>query len=182
MKKQYIKKYLFKYLYYWFAIYLPPSTNILFGKVSRQIRYRVCRQIFEYCGSNVNIEKGAQFGNGFKLRIGDNSGLGINCVVPNNSIIGNNVMMGPNCYVHNRNHAFARTDIPMIEQGFSEYKRLVIDDDVWIGRDVTIMVGRHIHKGSIIAANCVLTKDFPEYSIVGGNPSKLIKYRIETDE
>ena len=37
--------------------------------------------------------------------------------------------------------------------------------------------GRTVKKGSIIAARCVLTKDFPEYSIVGGNPSKLIRSR-----
>ena len=86
-------------------------------------------------------------------------------------------MMGPNCFVHSRNHSFTRTDIPMMRQGFTERKPVVIDDDVWIGRDVTIMIGRHIRRGSIIAANCVLTKDYPEYSVIGGNPSRLIKMR-----
>lgn len=65
----------------------------------------------------------------------------------------------------------------MCQQGYTKGKPVIIDDDVWIGRDVTIMVGRHIAKGSIIAANCVLTKDYPEYSIVGGNPGKLIRNR-----
>ena len=55
----------------------------------------------------------------------------------------------------------------------------VIDDDVWIGRDVTIMVGRHISKGTIVAANSVVTKDFPEYSIIGGNPAKLIRSGLD---
>lgn len=137
----------------------------------------ICKHIFEYCGKNVNIERGAYFGAGTKIRIGDNSGLGVNCVIPNGSIIGENVMMGPNCYIHERNHAFDRIDIPMINQGYASRKPVVIEDDVWIGRDVTITVGRHISKGSIIAANCVLTKDFPEYSIIGGNPSKLIRSR-----
>lgn len=91
-------------------------------------------------------------------------------------------MMGPNCYIHRRNHTFARTDIPMNKQGFSEPKSVVIEDDVWIGRDVTIMVGRRISKGSIIAANCVLTKDFPEYSIIGGNPSKFIRSRLTNEK
>lgn len=64
-------------------------------------------------------------------------------------------------------------------QGYSQNKPIVIDDDVWIGRDVTIMVGRHIKKGTIVAACSVVTKDFPEYSIIGGNPAKLIKNRKE---
>lgn len=56
-------------------------------------------------------------------------------------------------------------------------KQTIIEDDAWIGRDVTMTPGRTIKKGSIIAACTMLTKDFPEYSIVGGNPSKLIKSR-----
>ena len=169
-------KYIWRFLYYNFAIYLPRKTHFG-GPASLRIRRFICRHIFEYCGDNVNIEHGARFGAGTRIRIGNNSGLGVNCVVPNGSIIGENVMMGPNCYIHERNHSFSRVDIPMIKQGYAPPKPIIIDDDVWIGRDVTIMVGRHIAKGSIIAANCVLTKDYPEFSIVGGNPSRLIRSR-----
>lgn len=174
-----LKKRFFKFLYYNFAIYLPHKTSRPFGKLSRSIRTSICRHIFEYCGKNVNIEHGAQFGNGFKIKIGDNSGLGIDCVIPEGSIIGNNVMMGPNCYVHSHNHNFSRTDIPMIQQGLGENKILVVDDDVWIGRDVAILPGRHIATGTIIASNSVVTKDFPPYSIIGGNPAKLIRSRLD---
>ena len=103
--------------------------------------------------------------------------MGKNSVIPNGTIIGENVMMGPNCFIHCVNHNFERIDIPMNQQGYSKKKLSIIGNDVWIGRDVTIMVGRNIADGSIIAANCVLTKDFPPYSIVGGNPSRLIKMR-----
>lgn len=137
----------------------------------------MCRNIFAYCGKGVNIEKGASFGLGWNVRVGDNSGLGVNCVIPDGSVIGKDVMMGPNCYIHARNHKFDRSDIPMRLQGYSESKPCIIDDDVWIGRDVTIMVGRHISEGTIIAANSVVTKDFPPYSVIGGNPAKLIKCR-----
>lgn len=175
------RKIIWRALYYGFAIYLPQKTHFG-GNLSCLIRRWICRHIFEFCGINVNIERGAKFGTGTAIRIGNNSGLGVNCVIPNGSIIGENVMMGPNCYIHERNHAFNRTDVPMVQQGYSIRKPVVIDDDVWIGRDVTIMVGRHIAKGSIIAANCVLTKDFPEYSIVGGNPSRLIRSRFSDNE
>lgn len=127
----------------------------------------------------MNIERGAFFGNGFNMEIGDNSGLGINCIIPNSTIIGNNVMMGPNCRILERNHCHSRTDIPMNLQGDTDGKQTRIEDDVWIGVNVLMMPGRTIRKGSIIAGGCVLTKDFPEYSIVGGNPSKLIKNRKE---
>lgn len=119
----------------------------------------------------------AFFGSGFDIHLGNRSGLGINCVVPSDTFIGDNVMMGPNCYILNRNHAFERLDIPMIDQGYTEKKQAIIENDVWIGRNVTFTPGRHVKAHSIIAAGCVLCKDFPEYSIVGGNPSKLIRSR-----
>lgn len=125
----------------------------------------------------MNIERGAFFASGTRLRIGDNSGLGINCHIPGDLVVGKNVMMGPNCYIFGANHSFARIDIPIIEQGFEKPKMTVIEDDVWIGRNVSFTPGRHVSRGTIIGAGCVLTKDFPEYSIVGGNPSKLIKSR-----
>lgn len=161
--------------YYTIARYLPISDFPLIG--GGRIRYFLCKRIFRKCGEKVNIERGAYFGSGAGIIIGDNSGIGINATIPSNTIIGSNVMMGPNCYIFDRNHSFDDTEIPMIQQGFTPRKQVVIEDDVWIGRNVTIMSGRTIKKGSIIAACCCLTKDYPEYSIVGGVPSKLIKSR-----
>lgn len=56
-------------------------------------------------------------------------------------------MMGPNCYIHSVNHCYDCTERPMCLQGVTESKPCIIDDDVWIGRDVTTMVGRHISTG-----------------------------------
>lgn len=160
-----------------FARHLPVSYARVGGKTSKFIRYRLCKHIFEECGNNVNVEHGANFGNGFGVRIGNNSGLGVDCMVPNDIIIGADVMMGPNCRILSANHQFSNTDIPMRLQGLEQTKQTVIEDDVWIGRDVMMTPGRTIRKGSIIGMGTVLTKDFPEYSIVGGNPSKLIRSR-----
>lgn len=125
----------------------------------------------------MNIMRCAVFGSGRNIEIGDNSGLGAYCHMPSDTCIGRNVMMGPEVYILGRNHAFDRTDIPMIEQGFLENKQTVIEDDVWIGRQVLMTPGRVIKKGSIIAAGTVLCKDFDEYSIVGGNPARFIRKR-----
>lgn len=164
-------------VYYGFAQFLPGSYSFPLGRICKWIRYQCAKRIFLKIGKNVNIERKANFGSGRGIIIGDNSGLGSHCLVPSNTIIGNNVMMGPNCCILPHNHRFDRIDIPMCEQGFSEKKQTTIDDDVWIGRDVTMTPGRHIARGTIIGACCLLTKDFPEFSIIGGNPSKLIKSR-----
>lgn len=180
-----VKHRIYQILYYNFAVFLPNSDAMLLkgsirvGKLANIIRFWICKKLFRYCGKNVKIQKGAHFGNGGELCIGDNSGLGVNCVVPSSTIIGKDVMMGPNCYIHSVNHCYERTDIPMRLQGVTEPKPCIIDDDVWIGRDVTIMVGRHISKGTIVASNSVVTKDYPPYSIIGGNPAKLIKSRLD---
>lgn len=169
-------KYFFLILYYAFARHLPRSSK---SKISKNIRYFICKKIFKYCGKNVNIEKGAWFGNGCNLEIGDYSGLGFNCIVQNNISIGENVLMGPNCIIQESKHVFDRTDIPIRLQGATNVKsKVIIKDDVWIGRDVMIIGDKIIEKGSILAARTVLTKNFPEYSIIGGNPSVLIRNRV----
>ncbi|MBQ4832392.1 Vat family streptogramin A O-acetyltransferase [Pseudoalteromonas sp. MMG010] len=54
-----------------------------------------------------------------------------------------------------------------------------IGNDVWIGYDATIMPGIKIGHGAIIASKSVVTKDVPSYSVVGGNPAKVIKMRFD---
>lgn len=62
-------------------------------------------------------------------------------------------------------------------QGDSEPKPIVIGDDVWIGARSIILKGVHIGKGAVIAAGAVVSRDVPEYAIVGGVPARVIKYR-----
>lgn len=59
---------------------------------------------------------------------------------------------------------------------------VIIGNDVWVGSNVTIMSGIKIGDGSVIAANSHVVKDVEHYSIVGGNPAKLIKYRFSQDQ
>ena len=85
--------------------------------------------------------------------------------------------MGPNCFILDVNHDISDTTRPMSQQGMTEKKITRIGNYVWIGRDVHMTPGRIIADGSVIAMRSVLTKDFPPYSIVGGNPAKIIRYR-----
>lgn len=158
-------------LYYSIGQYLPSN------KLGKSFRTFLCKRIFKKCGNHVNIERRAWFGSGTNVELGDYSGIGINCHIPSDTIIGKYVMMGPNCFILDVNHDVSDTSKPMCFQGMEARKTTIIDDDVWIGRDVKMTPGRHISRGSIIAMACVLTKDFPEYSIIGGNPSKIIKSR-----
>lgn len=177
-----IKQIICLIIYYGLLYYLPGSTFPVLGKVFKKLRYQCCRRIFKHCGKDVNIERCAFFASGSELCIGDYSGLGYHCNVPGNIIIGNYVMMGPNCYILGNNHSFNDPNTPMMFQQNNERKQTIIEDDIWIGRNVSMTPGRTIRKGSVVGLGCVLTKDFPEYSIVGGNPSVLIKCRREAKD
>lgn len=58
---------------------------------------------------------------------------------------------------------------------------IVVDDDVWIGYSSIILSGVHIGQGAVIAAGAVVSKDVPPYSIVGGIPAEVIKYRFSSE-
>ncbi|WP_338110670.1 acyltransferase [Roseivirga pacifica] len=112
------------------------------------------------------------------MSIGDNSNIGpysyIGC--SGKITIGNNVMMGPRVSMFAENHNYSDTSIPMKEQGVS-LSEIVVNNDCWIASNATILAGVTIGEGSIIAAGAVVTKDIPPYSIVAGNPAKVIKSR-----
>lgn len=163
-------------LYYSIAFYLPATNNRYF-KFPRTIRRFLGKNIFAKCGKNLIIEKGANFGSGEGIKIGDNVGIGLRAYIRGPLELQGNIMMGPEVMILTRNHLFDRIDIFMNQQKGSTVKPVIIENDVWIGARVTILPGVRVGTGSIIAAGSVVTKDVPEYSIVGGNPAKLIRSR-----
>ena len=166
-------------LYYAIARHLPQSYS--YWHIGMYVRRFLCKRIFKSCGKQVNVERGAWFGSGRNVELGDYSGIGINAHIPSDTVIGKYVMMGPNVFILDVNHETSSIDTPMMFQGWQPRKTTIIEDDVWIGRDVFMTPGRHIQKGSIVAGRTVLCKDFPEYSIIGGNPSRLIRKRTNQD-
>lgn len=159
-------------LYQGTAAWLPISQR---SKLAKRIRGGWAKKIISHYGENVNIEKHATFTP--ELSIGDNSGIGIDCEIYGPVTIGNDVMMGPEVVIYTNAHCHDRIDIPMREQGFSEAQPVQIGDDVWIGRRVMIMPGVKIGNGVVIGAGAVVTKDVPDYAIVGGVPAKVLKMR-----
>lgn len=164
-------------LYYGFARYLPSSYSPIVGKFSNRIRIFCAHGIFKYCGKVSTIDRMAYFGTGRNIEIGDYSGIGENCIIPNNTIIGKYVMMAPEVYIIGNNHITTKIDVPMCFQGKTPNMITQIEDDCWIGARVMVMPGRKIGKGCIIAAGAIVTKNIAPYSIVGGNPAKLIRMR-----
>ena len=114
------------------------------------------------------------------IKIGSNVSMNTNVVIGaadgGEVIIGNNVMIGPNVVLRASDHTFTDKDVSMNKQGHSG-GTIIIEDGVWIGSNATITRNVKIGSHSIVGAGSVVTKDVDPYSIVGGVPSKLIKYR-----
>jgi maltose O-acetyltransferase len=92
-------------------------------------------------------------------------------------VLGRDVVMGPGCTIIGMNHNTARTDVPMIQQGYHPKIAPVIEDDVCFGAHVTILPGKRIGTGSIVAAGAVVARGVPPFTVVGGNPASVIRGR-----
>ena len=169
-----------KLLYVMFAKWLPLSYFPIIGNVGRFMRYILGKIVLEKCGKDVIIERGAAFSD--KTSIGSHAAIGECALLSGTISLGDYVMMGPHITMYSRNHAHDRLDIPMNEQGFQDDRPIVIGNDVWIGAYAIILPGVHVGNGAIIGAGAVVTKDVPEYAIVGGNPAKVIKYRKQVSQ
>ena len=106
-----------------------------------------------------------------KLLIGNYCSIGINVVFV---LGGNHQYLGLTTYPLYSKLIKLSPDIDAVTKG-----TIIVDDEVWIGTNTTILSGVKIGKGAIIAAGSVVVKDIPCYAIAGGNPAKVIKYRFD---
>jgi len=141
------------------------------GRAWRSLRLWNCRHLFPECGEGVNIERGAKFGSGRWVRIGDRSGIGVNAEILGPVRIGHDVMMAPDVLIMTQNHVIADTSLPMAKQGLTDHRPVEIGDDVWIGSRAIILPGVKVGSGAVIAAGAVVSKNVSELSIVGGVPA-----------
>lgn len=133
------------------------------------------KMILKSCGRNVNIERGAYFTR--LCQVGNNSGLGKNCNISGDVTIGNDVLMGPNVTILTVNHNYIDKSVLISEQGNSESKPVVIGNDVWVGTGVIILPGVNVADGCVLGAGAVVSHDTEPYSVVIGNPARIVKYR-----
>lgn len=138
-------------------------------------------------GSKNMIARNVQLSaKGGCIKIGANVGIGSNCVIhagkTNVVQIGNNALIAPYVYIGGTRYHFDRLDIPIDEQGPAPQGGVTIGDDVWIGAGTVIVDGIKIGNHAIIGAGAVVTKDVPEYAIVGGVPAKILSSRYNPIE
>jgi len=116
-----------------------------------------------------------------KISIGNDCGLNPGVAIFGKVSIGNYAMIAPNVMIAGGNHSTLKSGIPMIKLGKGSNKGIIIGNDVWLGANSVILDGVTIGNGAVIAAGSIVTKNSPDFAIVGGNPAKFIKNRWEND-
>jgi len=163
------------FFYYAFIQHLPHSR---YWKGFNRFRVFYVSRILKVMSLDTNsrFQNNIYIGNGKNVRIGKHCQINEHVFIQG-ATIGSHVMIAPNVSLLANTHNHKRVDIPMILQGEKKDKKIIIEDDVWLGRNAIVMPGITIQKGSIVAAGAVVTKDVPAYVIVGGVPAKIIKKR-----
>lgn len=126
--------------------------------------------------SNVFIHENVLIRSNEYIVIGEGTTINRNCCVLAKVVIGKKCSIAPNVVIVGSNHLFKDPTASIKSQG-SELKGIVIEDDVWIAANVTVLDGVTIGKGSVVAAGAVVNKSVPPYTIVGGVPAKEIGKR-----
>ena len=155
---------------------LLPVSYHPFGKIiGNNFRCWCVRHIAKEMGQYVNIERWASVQVGVILK--DNSSVGVNCLVGQDTIIGKRVVMAPECIILTKNKKFNKDEL--CYRGYEDVKPVTIGDRCWICTRVIILPGVTIGEGCVIGAGAVVAKDMPPYSVVVGNPAIAVKSLLD---
>lgn len=108
------------------------------------------------------------------VHIGKETMIGIGSTIIGPVLIGNNVMLAQRVVISGLNHGYEDVTLPPSKQPVS-CKQITVEDNVWIGANVIITAGCTVRKHAIVGAGAVVTKDVPSYSVVVGNPARVVK-------
>jgi acetyltransferase-like isoleucine patch superfamily enzyme len=152
------------------------SVSLIPGIIGNYFRKEYYRLTLARCAPDVCIEFGtivnqATVEIGHRVYIGLRCSIG-ECVIEDDAIIGSNV----DIISGKKQHNFERTDVVMREQG-GALTKIVIGSDSWIGNSAVVMAD--IGEKSIVGAGSVVVDDVEPYSIMAGNPARLLRRRQE---
>jgi acetyltransferase-like isoleucine patch superfamily enzyme len=135
-------------------------------------------------GSNVHVQWSATFWAPTRnIRLGNNVGIGSNCVILSDLTIGNDVMIAPHVALLSRStHRYDVVGTSMFQSPRGDKGEIIIEDDVWIGFGAIILSGVRIGRGSIIAAGAVVLKDVPPYTIFTPVQNHVLRRRFSPEQ
>lgn len=161
--------------------------KIPFKIINKIIINPIIKNSLGRCGQKISVGKNFQAYGIKNINFGNDIAIGADNIMMCTRakiIIGDHVMTGPRVTFITGGH---RYDLPgRIMKSINNNEKLpendqdiILEGDNWIGANATILKGVRIGEGAIIAAGAVVINDVPPFSIVGGIPAKVIKYRFK---
>lgn len=151
------------------------SYNQMVGRwPSRRLRSAYLRIYLERHGNGTGVQMGCRFLNGRKIHLGDRNVINFGCLMDGRKYgihTGHDVSMGPEAAILTLGHDSRAPDFA--DRG----GEVVIGDRVWIGYRAIVLPGVTIGEGAVVGAGAVVTKNVDPYTIVAGNPAKVIGER-----
>jgi len=126
-------------------------------------------------GAHSTIESFSVVNNGVgDVAIGEHCTVGIGSVVIGPVTIGSDVIIAQHVVMSGLNHVYEDVTLPIHRQPVTT-RPIVIEEECWIGANAVITAGVTVGRHSVVAGGSVVTKDVPPYSVVGGNPARILK-------
>lgn len=143
-------------------------------------RENVLRQLLGGMGWNCWIEPPFRCDYGSQITLGDHVYANYDCIFLDVApiAIGNNVLVAPRVCFYTAGHPIASS---VRNTGLEFAAPITVEDDVWIGGNVTVLPGVTIGRGTIVAAGSVVTKDLPSGVIAAGNPCRVLRAITDAD-
>lgn len=173
---KYLKNIIFEFIRNW--------PDFLYGVHLRKYFYnKELNTSFYYIGKGCVIDRIEATQIGSNVILGENVKLIISAMAK--CYIGDNVGIADGVYIRSANHNFSDINIDILAQGHTWRKvffnnndyGIVIERNVWIGARAILLSGSHIGEGSVISAGSVVSSIVPPYSIVVGNPGRIVGNR-----
>jgi len=143
---------------------------------------KLCKNKFSFFADTADFRPGAYAIGCSQISIGNNVVIrpgtmlhGETNTLEQSISIEDDVLIGCGVHIYVENHCFDNPSIPIIEQGHSQAKMVVIKKGCWIGANVIILPGVTIGENSVVGAGSIVTKSIPPRSIAVGNPARIIK-------
>lgn len=145
--------------------------SVIYSSVRRDlVPFRVCR-----IGANTVIESFSVLNNAVgDLIIGDDSRVGVGNTIIGPVTIGDHVHIGQHVLISGLNHNYEDIHVTITDQGV-RVAPIIISENVWIGANAVVLPGVSIGQHAVVGAGSVVTKDVAPYTVVAGNPARVIK-------
>jgi acetyltransferase-like isoleucine patch superfamily enzyme len=159
------------------------QKNHILNRIRNFILFKIRYRWIEH-GDNIHCQYSTTFWSPHNhIILGDCVGIGKRCTFLCDVEIGSKVAVADNvAFLNSDDHQYNIIGKSIWDSERGDKYKIIIEDDVWIGHGSIILSPVIIKKGSIIGAGSIVTKDVSPYSIVGGNPAKVIKQRFTEDQ